>query len=91
MMHGFLIIPTSVIPEWTKQNVPTYRMGRFSNSGAYMLIDDAHPAATYAKWLGPNADQLPDILAAATSVSAAGFAALLADPSSDWYATGVEE
>ena len=83
-MHGFLIIPTSIIPEWTKKNVPTYHMGRFSNDGAFMLIDDAHPEATYRKWLGPNIGALDGILAAAVSVTAEDFKALEASQPGLW-------
>lgn len=72
-MHNFLMLPVSVIPEWTKQNVPTYNLGRFSNDGQFMLIDDAHPLSTYQKWLGPNINMLDSILAAAIRVTAAEF------------------
>lgn len=90
-MHKFLMIPVSVIPQWTKDNVPTYGAGMFSNDGQFMLIDDAHPETTYLRWLGPNADQLPAVLAAATRVTKSEFEQLLADPLSSWYiAPGVE-
>jgi hypothetical protein len=89
-MHGFLIIPTSIIPEWTKKNVPTYHLGRFSNDGAFMLIDDAHPATTYAKWLGPNIAELDTIMDASSPVTAEQINILSLDPSSIWFSGGGE-
>lgn len=86
MSHGFLILPVAVIPEWTKQNVPTYPLGSFSNDGAEMLIDDAHPISTYQKWLGPNFHLLDSIMAASVKVTGDELKAMRADPQSAWYA-----
>lgn len=84
-MHKFLIISVSLIPEWTKTNVPTYPFGRFSTNGEFLLLDDAHPESTYLKWLGPNADQLPIILQSAVTVTRDEFRQMLIDPQSVWY------
>lgn len=84
-MKTYLAIPVEIIPDWTKQNVPTYSLGRFSNDGAYMLIDNAHPISTYEKWLGPNIGLLDSIIAASYSLAQEEFAALALDPQSIWY------
>lgn len=83
-MHNFLILPVSAVPEWTKQNVPTYPLARFSNDGQFILLDDAHPEATYRKWLGPNADQLGAVMSAAVRVTAEEFKALGASRPDLW-------
>lgn len=75
-MHDFLILPVSAVPEWTKQNVPTYPLARFSNDGQFILLDDAHPESTYQKWLGPNADQLGAVMSTAVRVTAEEFRAM---------------
>ena len=84
-MHSFLILPVAVVPEWTKVNVKTYPLSRFSKDGAYMLIDNAHPQSTYTKWLGPHASELEGILKAATPITIEEFSLLTRDPSSIWY------
>jgi hypothetical protein len=89
-MHNFLILPVSAVPEWTKQNVPTYPLARFSNDGQFMLLDDAHPETTYRKWLGPNADQLDAVMSAAVRVTAEEFNILENDPGSIWSGGEVE-
>ena len=89
-MHGFLILPVSAVPEWTKQNVPTYQMARFSDDCQYMLLDDAHTPNTYARWLGPNVDQLESVMSAAVRVTAADFKQLASDAASIWFSGGDE-
>lgn len=84
-MHTYLAIPVSVIPQWTKDNIPTYPYGYFSNNNSYMLIDNAHPESTYFKWLGPNANLLPDILNASIVYSQEEINQLKEDPLSIWY------
>lgn len=84
-MHKFIVIPTAVIPQWTKDNVPTYSLGCFSNDGGLMLIDDAHTIDTYQKWLGPNFNLLDSIMAASQKVTAEELASLRSDPQSVWY------
>lgn len=85
-MHNFLILPVSAVPEWTKQNVPTYQMARFSSDGQFMLLDDAHPEATYQKWLGPNFHLLDSIMVASIKVTSDEFKTMMTDPQSPWYA-----
>lgn len=84
-MHNFLILPVSAVPEWTKQNVPTYPLARFSNDGQYLLLDDAHTPSTYARWLGPNVDQLDAVMSAAVRVTAEEIRQLTIDPASIWF------
>jgi hypothetical protein len=85
-MHNYLIVPTSIIPEYSKNNVPFYDMGRFSNDGTYLLMDDAHPLTTMQKWLGPNFAMYDEFRAMCQSVTAEEFAAMQNDSSSVWYA-----
>ncbi len=84
-MKTYLAIPVSIIPEWTKQNVPTYPLGRFSNDGQYMLIDNAHPLGTYERWLGPNIGLLDSIIAASTLLTHDEVVSLSADSGSIWH------
>ena len=58
MAHTFLALDTSLIPQSTKDNVPTYLAGYFSNEGGRLLIDGynenrelVHPQATFDAWL----------------------------------------
>lgn len=85
-MHDFLIVPTTLIPEWSKQNTPFYNLAPFSNDGLFILMDDAHPISTYQKWLGPNFDQYEAIMAASVRVTAEEFKAMRDDQQSAWYA-----
>jgi hypothetical protein len=84
-MKTYLAIPVEIIPDWTKQNVPTYPLGRFSNDGAYMLIDNAHPISTYERWLGPNIGLLDSIIAASEVLTHDEIIALSNDPQSIWF------
>lgn len=86
MSHSFLVVPTALIPEWTKQNVPFYDLAVFSNDGRFLLMDDAHPVTTYQKWLGPNFHLFDSLLAASEVVTAEQFKAMRDDPASVWYA-----
>ena len=89
-MHSFLILPVAAVPEWTKQNVPTYPQSRFSNDGQFMILDDAHPESTYMKWLGPNTAQLGAVMAATVSVTAEEIKKMARDPLSIWFSGGDE-
>lgn len=57
-MHTFLSLDMDLIPQSTKDNVPTFYSGMFSNDNTRMLIDgynDAgdlvHPQAVLSAWL----------------------------------------
>jgi len=84
-MKTYLAIPVSIIPDWTKRNVPTYPLGRFSNDGSCMLIDNAHPVSTYERWLGPNIGLLDSIIAASTLLTHDEVVSLSLDSNSIWY------
>ena len=88
-MKYYLAIPVEIIPQWTKDNIPTYPLGRFSNDGEYMLIDDAHPLTTYQKWLGPNFSELESIISQSVRLSEPEILELINDPTSLWCANGV--
>jgi hypothetical protein len=90
MSHTFLIIPLDQVPDWTKENVPSFWLGRFSNDNRYMVIDNAHPDVVYEKWLGPNKDILPALKASCTVLTKEEFLQVTLDPESEWYA-GHEE
>lgn len=90
-MHTFLVVPLSLVPEWTKQNVPNFDMAVRSNDGLYLLIDNAHPESTYLKWLGPNKDTLLSMLQASTVVSYEELVQLRTDPDSIWFLPSEEE
>lgn len=86
MPHSFLVVPTALLPDWTKQNVPFYDLAVFSNDGQFVLMDNAHPVSTYQKWLGPNFHLFDSIMAASTVVTTDEIKAMRTDPGSAWYA-----
>lgn len=96
-MHSFLSIPVSAIPEETKNNMPTYDKGYFSNDGSQLLIDDAHPDETFAKWLGMISDEqgcaekIAYIRSLSTPYSKEQFQEELNNPESIWYSTPTGE
>lgn len=88
MLHNFLIIETALIPQWTRDNVPGYAYGCFSNDGKYILIDNAHPLSTYYTWLGqsPDVDNiLQQLLLDSTAISEQEILDFRKDPASIWY------
>lgn len=89
MSHSFLVVPTALLPDWTKQNVPFYDLAVFSNDGQFVLMDNAHPVSTYQKWLGPNFHLFDSIMEASVVLTAEEIRALRAEPGSVWYG-GVE-
>ena len=57
-MHTFLALDMNTIPQATKDNVPTFWCGLFSNDKSRMLIDGyneqrqlVHPQSTMSAWL----------------------------------------
>lgn len=57
-MHTFLSLDMALIPQSTKDNVPTFLLGLFSNDKSRMLIDGyneqkelVHPQSTFDTWL----------------------------------------
>jgi hypothetical protein len=89
-----------LIPQTTKDNVPTFHQGLFSNDNSRMLIDGrndngemVHPQATLSAWLqwSPNPQEIQNaLLAEAPEYTAAEFNALKSDVNSIWYVEPVE-
>ena len=93
MSHGYLIIKTEWVPEWTKQNAPTYSLARFNNDGTKMIIDNAHPISTFLKWLGECEDPdgtLQFMLFNSEFVTADNFYLTQSSPLSEWHSEVVE-
>lgn len=98
--HTFLALNLSLIPQTTKDNVPTFWQGLFSNDNSRMLIDGynangdlVHPQATLDAWLqwsvDPQAIQVA-LLAEASEYTKDEFMTMKADVNSIWYAEEVE-
>jgi len=58
MAHNYIPLNTDLIPEETKENVPTFKLGCFSNDGKRYLIPGytetgelAHDAGLLLSWL----------------------------------------
>lgn len=94
-MHTFLALDTSLIPQSTKDNVPTYHLALFSNDGSRMLIDgynDArelvHPQSSFDQWLQwpDNPQEIQDaILSSAIEYTKEQIDAEKLNPDSIWY------
>jgi len=96
MSHTFLALNMALIPQSTKDNVPTFHQGLFSNDNSRMLIDGknakgemVHPQTTLDAWLqwSPNPREIQDaLLAEAPEYTVAEFNVLKNDVNSIWYA-----
>lgn len=85
----------SLIPQSTKDNVPTFWKGLFSNDGSRMLIDGrngkgelVHPQAVLSAWLqwSDNPAEAQDLLISnAIEYTYSEFKAIQQDPLSIWY------
>lgn len=97
-MHTFLSLDTDLIPQSTKDNVPSYLTGCFSNDGSRLLIDGynesgemAHLQSTFDSWLqwSDNPKEVQKILlAVAIEYTLAELNAERVDPLSIWYVSG---
>jgi uncharacterized protein YhdP len=95
MAHTFLALDMNLIPQSTKDNVPTFWMGLFSNDQSRMLIDGyneqgvlVHPQATLDAWLqwSDNPQEIQyNLLAEAIEYTSSEFTALKNDINSIWY------
>ena len=95
MAHTFLALDMKLIPQSTKDNVPTFWQGLFSNDQSRMLIDGyseqgvlVHPQATLGAWLqwSSNPQEIQDnLLAEASEYTSAELTALKNDVNSIWY------
>ena len=95
MAHTFLSLDMNLIPQATKDNVPTFYSGLFSNDNSRMLIDGrndkgelVHPMAVLLKWTQWDADPevtIQALLDDAIEYTAEEFNTLKNDVDSIWY------
>ena len=95
MSHTFLALDMALIPQSTKNNVPTFWQGYFSNDNAFMLIDGyndkrelVHPQETLNSWLQWESEPqstLNAILSSAIEYTKEEFKAEASDAGSIWY------
>ena len=100
MAHTFLSLDMNLIPQDTKDNVPTFYGGLFSNDGSRMLIDGyngaralVHPQATLNAWLQWEQDPestLKIIIDNSIEYTAQQMQIERDDVNSIWYVEGVE-
>jgi hypothetical protein len=95
MSHTFLALDMGLIPQSTKDNVPTFWQGLFSNDNTRMLIDGrnnsgelVHPQTVLGAWLqwsdNPKGIEL-EIISTAIEYTAEEIKAEQQDISSMWY------
>ena len=95
MSHTFLSLDMNLIPQSTKDNVPTFWQGLFSNDKSRMLIDGyneqgvlVHPQVTLNAWLqwsGSPQEIQEKLIGQAIQHSSIEFSALKSDINSIWY------
>lgn len=95
MSHTFLSLDMSLIPQSTKDNVPTFYSGMFSNDNSKMLIDGknangemVHPLAVLRAWTqwSINSDEvIQDLLNSAIEYTAEQIQTEQQDAASIWY------
>lgn len=94
-MHTFLALDMSLIPQTTKDNVPTFWQGLFSNDGSRMLIDGrnkkgelVHTTQVLHAWTQWSEDPqavIDELLATATEYTAGQIKTEQQDINSIWY------
>lgn len=95
MSHTFLSLDMDLIPQATKDNVPTFLSGVFSNDGKRLLIDGyndkrelVHRQETFNKWLQWSDNPLlvqQDLLSTSIEYTKDEFTAEKNNPSSIWH------
>lgn len=95
MAHTFLALDMNLIPQWTKDNVPTFWQGRFSNDNSRMLIDGykengelVHPQFVLDAWLGgvPNKKEVQaQLIGEAIEYTVQEIKQESTNPESIWY------
>jgi len=95
MAHTFLSLDMNLIPQATKDNVPTFYSALFSNDNTRMLVDGrndkgelVHPMSVLLKWTQWDSDPegtIQALLDDAIEYTAAEFNALKNDVDSIWY------
>ncbi len=101
MSHTFLALDMNLIPQSTKDNVPTFWKGMFSNDGSRMLIDGyneqgslVHPQAVLDAWLQweNNPEETQELLiGTAIEYTAQEIKLEQSNPNSIWYIQPEEE
>ena len=95
MAHTFLALDMNLIPQSTKDNVPTFWKGLFSNDNSRMLIDGknekgelVHTQNTLSAWLqwSDNPQEIiSQLLSTSTEHTKEGFKAEKLNVKSIWY------
>ena len=95
MAHTFLSLDMNLIPQSTKDNVPTFYSALFSNDNSRMLIDGrngngelVHPMTVllaWTQWSANPSEAVQAILDDAIEYTADEFNALRSDVNSIWY------
>ncbi len=95
MSHTFLALDMNLIPQATKDNIPTFWQGVFSNDMSRMLIDGyndkrelVHPQATMITWLQWESDPQTTqqaLLDSAVEYTSEQIKAEQQDVNSIWY------
>lgn len=95
MPHTFLSLDMNLIPQSTKDNVPTFWQGLFSNDKSRMLIDGrnesgnlVHPTQVLQAWLqwSDNPDDLiKQIIDSSIEYTKSEYLTLKDGVSSIWY------
>ena len=95
MAHSFLSLDMNLIPQSTKDNVPTFYSALFSNDNSRMLIDGrngkgelVHPMTVllaWTQWSANPSEAVQAILDDAIEYTAGEFNALRSDVNSIWY------
>jgi hypothetical protein len=95
MAHSFLSLDMNLIPQSTKDNVPTFYSALFSNDNSRMLIDGrngkgelVHPMTVllaWTQWSANPSEAVQAILDDAIEYTTDEFNALRSDVNSIWY------
>ena len=95
MAHSFLSLDMNLIPQSTKDNVPTFYSALFSNDNSRMLIDGrngngelVHPMTVllaWTQWSANPSEAVQAILDDAIEYTTGEFNALRSDVNSIWY------
>jgi len=95
MAHSFLSLDMNLIPQSTKDNVPTFYSALFSNDNSRMLIDGrngkgelVHPMTVllaWTQWSANPSEVVQAILDDAIEYTAYEFNALRSNVNSIWY------
>ena len=95
MAHSFLSLDMNIIPQSTKDNVPTFNSALFSNDNSRMLIDGrngkgelVHPMTVllaWTQWSANPSEVVQAILDDAIEYTTDEFHTLRGDVNSIWY------